>query len=246
MKVLLNTSSREVLHPWPNKTNFTQVWIPKNCQFLNPEEVFFSRDTCQLAKAKCQDILTGWREPKRLFPTAKDGSELRIASNDCRCNPTDPLIVHTQVDSTFFSMLGCYHGARHTLSLKRNAPWINWLPLWPKVKVKWPRLGFKTLQSSSIYTLPQKKRNFPRCISSENECSCQTIAIFHPSKNHFDSLLTQRILLECHFVPLINITLGLQYSPMGTAAKWFEHKHYSSFPLRESHVDDISCWLTYQ
>ncbi len=28
-----------------------------------------------------------------------------------------------------------------TLSLKRNAPWIHWLPLWPRVKVKWPRKG---------------------------------------------------------------------------------------------------------
>ncbi len=27
----------------------------------------------------------------------------------------------------------------HTLSLKRNAPWIHWLPLWPRLKVKWPR-----------------------------------------------------------------------------------------------------------
>ena len=27
-----------------------------------------------------------------------------------------------------------------TLSLKRNAPWIHWLPIWPRVKVKWPQL----------------------------------------------------------------------------------------------------------
>ena len=26
-----------------------------------------------------------------------------------------------------------------TFSLKRNAPWIPWLSLWPKVKVNWPR-----------------------------------------------------------------------------------------------------------
>ncbi len=28
-----------------------------------------------------------------------------------------------------------------TLSLKRNAPWIHWLTLWPRVKVKWPQWG---------------------------------------------------------------------------------------------------------
>ncbi len=28
-----------------------------------------------------------------------------------------------------------------TLSLKRNAPWIPWLPQWPRVKVKWPWPG---------------------------------------------------------------------------------------------------------
>ncbi len=29
----------------------------------------------------------------------------------------------------------------HTLSLKRNAPWIHWLPLWPRVKVNCPQQG---------------------------------------------------------------------------------------------------------
>ncbi len=29
-----------------------------------------------------------------------------------------------------------------TLSLKRNAPWIHRLPLWPRIKVKWPRNGY--------------------------------------------------------------------------------------------------------
>ncbi len=29
----------------------------------------------------------------------------------------------------------------HTLSLIRNAPWIPWLPQWPRVKVKWPWSG---------------------------------------------------------------------------------------------------------
>ncbi len=28
-----------------------------------------------------------------------------------------------------------------TLSLKRNAPWIHWLPLRSRVEVKWPRQG---------------------------------------------------------------------------------------------------------
>ena len=65
----------------------------------------------------------------------------------------------------------------YTLSLKRNAPWIRWLPLWPRVKVKCPQPGRiwswefeKCTTNSSIYTRHKKKRNFPGCVSFETEC----------------------------------------------------------------------------
>ncbi len=75
------------------------------------------------------------------------------------------------------SQIGHAGGLEHTLSLKRNAPWIHWLPLWPRVKVKCPRQGsiwslsptaqtkWKALQSSSIFTLLKRKRNFSWCVS---------------------------------------------------------------------------------
>ncbi len=47
-----------------------------------------------------------------------------------------------------------------TLSLKRNAPWIYWLPLWPRVKVKWPRpghIGKKKYTAKFIYLHSSQK-----------------------------------------------------------------------------------------
>ncbi len=44
--------------------------------------------------------------------------------------------------STFFVQCwpkGFPPKSQYTLSLKRNAPWIPWLPVWSIVKVKWPR-----------------------------------------------------------------------------------------------------------
>ena len=57
-------------------------------------------------------------------------------------------------------------------------PWIHWLPLQPRVKVKWPwwvdiwspefESGHKKPQSS--YTFAQKKHNIPQYVSFETEC----------------------------------------------------------------------------
>ena len=67
--------------------------------------------------------------------------------------------------------------ARATLSLKGNAPWIHWLPLWPRVKVKWPLRDHcnqehdqnKMHNKVYIFTLfPQN--NFPGRVSFETEC----------------------------------------------------------------------------
>ncbi len=49
-----------------------------------------------------------------------------------------------------------------TLFFKRNATFLD--PFFPGDP------GSLTLQISSIYTLPKKKRNFPCCISFEGEC----------------------------------------------------------------------------
>ena len=75
---------------------------------------------------------------------------------------------------------------------KRNTPWIHRFPLWPRFKVRWPWQGhiwswqFKTdckknqehiakwntwHTCSTVHTLPQKKCNFPWCISLETECT---------------------------------------------------------------------------
>ncbi len=52
------------------------------------------------------------------------------------------------------------------LQENREQVW-NWFfyILLPRALAKW-----NTLQSSSIYTLPKKKRNFPCCVSFEGEC----------------------------------------------------------------------------
>ena len=44
----------------------------------------------------------------------------------------------------------------------------------PRALAKW-----NTLQSSSIYTLSKKKRNFPYCVYFEEECTTENIHIIH-------------------------------------------------------------------
>ncbi len=66
-----------------------------------------------------------------------------------------------------------YPEYEHTLFFKRNATFLNpfftvTLGHWP-----WPRVMYilsNTLQTSSMYTVPKKKRNFSCCVSFEEEC----------------------------------------------------------------------------
>ncbi len=72
----------------------------------------------------------------------------------------------------------------HTLFFKRNATFLDpFFPVtlghWPWPRVMYtllirPLAKWRTLQSSSIYTLLKKKRYFPCCVSFEGECNCIT------------------------------------------------------------------------
>ena len=76
----------------------------------------------------------------------------------------------------------CLRKMQHTstLSLKRNVPWNQGLPLQPRVKFKWPQDGrIDATKCISFASRSIKNCNFPWCVYFETQCrwtKCKNIA----------------------------------------------------------------------